>query len=391
MLQGWIAESAKRACQECSWHCSKGRVVQAGRPRGGGGLGKNRWPGGRGGGGGAQDRRGEEWRAKTSAPIPFCCRYGGGRPLTVAWSVRWTCSWPMHHNVAGRLLGRCTLPGLRTLHYRKGVRGGLINLGDGFERKTNRHQTQCRSIAELRQCSPQSEMSAWLFTKSDLLEPQTHTGGGGDSVRGFFRRGKFRTFQIFSALEHLLTTPAEEREQNKWERAAKDKAYGGTVAYMDKIPHQDEIRNFPHGKIPPRNSPPPVQDKTTLMIYSSATVLEETMMYMKNKGSGKIPGRVQPPARVWTCIHPLHLPRGSISLPVCVKAKENKKWGGGATKMGGRRSFGTTVGSEHRAGANEYLLDAEPVHCCLPRQQPLQHEHHILPALDHQALTCLVL
>ena len=34
-----------------------------------------------------------------------------------------------------------------------------------------------------------------------------------------------------------LTTTAEEREQNNWERAAKHKAYGGRVAYMDKIPH----------------------------------------------------------------------------------------------------------------------------------------------------------
>ena len=36
---------------------------------------------------------------------------------------------------------------------------------------------------------------------------------------------------------YWLTTTAEEREQNKWERAAKHKADGGTVAYMDKIPH----------------------------------------------------------------------------------------------------------------------------------------------------------
>ena len=66
-----------------------------------------------------------------------------------------------------------------------------------------------------------------------------------------------KLFNFLPPLPCWLTTTAEEREQNKWERAAKHKAYGGTVAYMDKIPHQNEIRNFPRGKIPPRNSPPP--------------------------------------------------------------------------------------------------------------------------------------
>ena len=46
-----------------------------------------------------------------------------------------------------------------------------------------------------------------------------------------------KLFDFLPPLPCLLTTPAEEREKNRWERAAKHKAYGGTVAYMDKIPH----------------------------------------------------------------------------------------------------------------------------------------------------------
>jgi hypothetical protein len=46
-----------------------------------------------------------------------------------------------------------------------------------------------------------------------------------------------KLFDFLPPLPCWLTTTAEEREQNKWERAAKHKAYGGTVAYMDKIPH----------------------------------------------------------------------------------------------------------------------------------------------------------
>ena len=85
-----------------------------------------------------------------------------------------------------------------------------------------------------------------------------------------------KLFDFLPPLPCWLTTTAEEREQNKWERAAKHKAYGGTVAYMDKfrtgkiphlpsknegkIPHQVEIRNFPRG-IPP---PPPVHELGSL-------------------------------------------------------------------------------------------------------------------------------
>ena len=82
-----------------------------------------------------------------------------------------------------------------------------------------------------------------------------------------------KLFDFLPPLPHWLTTTAEEREQNKWERAAKHKAYvvrwltwtkfrTGKIPHLPsknegKIPHQVEIRNFPCGKIPPRNPPPP--------------------------------------------------------------------------------------------------------------------------------------
>ena len=55
------------------------------------------------------------------------------------------------------------------------------------------------------------------------------------SVDGVARHSQI--IRLPSPLPCWLATTAEEREQNKWERAAKHKAYGGTVAYMDKIPH----------------------------------------------------------------------------------------------------------------------------------------------------------
>ena len=91
-------------------------------------------------------------------------------------------------------------------------------------------------------------------------------GGGGDSVQGFFRRGKFRTCpqksrgklrtsQILSALE------AKGKTKRVLQWLTQAQFHIGKIPYLPsknegKISHEVEIRDFPRGKFPPRNPPP---------------------------------------------------------------------------------------------------------------------------------------